>query len=300
MNTASAPARPARRPSVLARHPLLSYFLIAFVFSWLVFLPGPLTYYGVLDLSPQLVGYLAIAGLLGPALAGFVMSAATEGVGGVGDLLRRMVLWRVGIGWYLFAILGIPAVMVLATIVLHPGALASLDLSAQPFALPYLIAFVSMALIGGPLFEEPGWTGFAQPRLQRLHGPLLGGLILGALWALWHLPSFLIPSQKLTDIPPRGTVLDFVVFALALVGLRLVIVWVVNNTRGSVLMAVLTHASWNAFYSAALIGLFPVRSVLGSYLNLTVAAGAMALVIIVLTRGRLGYRPEAAQEPRVR
>jgi membrane protease YdiL (CAAX protease family) len=285
---------------VLARHPLLSYFLIAFVFSWLVFLPGPLTYHGVLGLSPQLVGYLAIAGLLGPALAGFVMSAATEGAAGVGDLLRRMVLWRVGIGWYLFAVLGIPAVVVLATIVLHPGALSSLDLSAQPFALPYLIAFVSMALIGGPLFEEPGWTGFAQPRLQRLHGPLLGGLILGGLWALWHLPSFLIPSQKLTDIPPRGTVLDFVVFALALVGLRLVIVWVVNNTRGSVLMAVLTHASWNTFYSAALIGLFPVRSVLGSYLNLTIAACALALVLIALTRGRLGYRPEAPEAPRVR
>jgi uncharacterized protein len=296
----SAPARPTHRPSVLARHPLVSYFLIAFVFSWLVFLLGPLTYYGVLGLSPQLVGYLAIAGLLGPVLSGFIMSAATEGRAGVVDLLRRMVLWRVGIGWYLFAILGIPAVMVLATIVLRPGALASFDFSAQPFTLSYLIALISIVLIGGPLLEEPGWTGFAQPRLQRLHGPLLGGLILGVLWALWHLPSFLIPSQNLRDIPPRGTILDFVVFALALVGLRLVIIWVVNNTRGSVLMAVLSHASWNAFYSAALIGLFPVRSVLGSYLNLTIAAGAMALVIIVLTRGRLGYRPEAAQEPRVR
>jgi uncharacterized protein len=296
----SAPARPTHRPSVLARHPLVSYFLIAFVFSWLVFLLGPLTYYGVLGLSPQLVGYLAIAGLLGPVLSGFIMSAATEGRAGVVDLLRRMVLWRVGVGWYLFAILGIPAVMVLATIVLRPGALASFDFSAQPFTLSYLIALISIVLIGGPLLEEPGWTGFAQPRLQRLHGPLLGGLILGVLWALWHLPSFLIPSQNLRDIPPRGTILDFVVFALALVGLRLVIMWVVNNTRGSVLMAVLSHASWNAFYSAALIGLFPVRSVLGSYLNLTIAAGAMALVIIVLTRGRLGYRPEAAQEPRVR
>jgi membrane protease YdiL (CAAX protease family) len=296
----SAPARPTHRPSVLARHPLVSYFLIAFVFSWLVFLLGPLTYYGVLGLSPQLVGYLAIAGLLGPVLSGFIMSAATEGRAGVVDLLRRMVLWRVGVGWYLFAILGIPAVMVLATIVLRPGALASFDFSAQPFTLSYLIALISIVLIGGPLLEEPGWTGFAQPRLQRLHGPLLGGLILGVLWALWHLPSFLIPSQNLRDIPPRGTILDFVVFALALVGLRLVIIWVVNNTRGSVLMAVLSHASWNAFYSAALIGLFPVRSVLGSYLNLTIAAGAMALVIIVLTRGRLGYRPEAAQEPRVR
>jgi hypothetical protein len=58
--------------------------------------------------------------------------------------------------------------------------------------------------------------------------PLVGGLILGSFWALWHLPGFLIPSQKLTDIPPRGTVVDFVVFALALIGLRLVIMWVVN------------------------------------------------------------------------
>jgi len=286
----SAPARPARRPSVLARHPLVSYFLIAFVFSWLVFLPGPLTYYGVLGLSPQLVGYLAIAGLLGPALAGFVMSAATEGAAGVGDLLRRMVLWRVGIGWYLFAILGIPAVMVLATIVLRPGALASFDFSAQPFALSYLIAFVSMALIGGPLFEEPGWSGFALPRLQRLHGPLVGGLILGSLWALWHLPGFLIPSQDLTDIPPRGTVLDFVVFSLALIALRIVMQWVFNNTKGSVLMAILVHASWNTFYSAALIQLFPAPIVLGSYLNLAIGAGALALVLIVVTRGRLGYQ----------
>jgi membrane protease YdiL (CAAX protease family) len=285
---------------VLARHPLVFYFLIAFVFSWLMYLPALLTYYEVLSLSPQLVGLLAIAGLLGPVLSGFFMTALTEGGAGVGDLLRRIVLWREGIRWYLFALLGLPVVMVLGTITLQPGALASFDVSAQPISVAYLIAFVSMVLIGGPLFEEPGWTGFAQPRLQRLHGPLLGGLILGSLWALWHLPSFLIPSQNLRDIPPRGSVLDFAVFAFALVGLRLVIVWVVNNTRGSVLMAILTHASWNTFYSAALIGLFPVRSVLSSYLNLAIAACVLALVLVVLTRGRLGYAPQADQEPRVR
>ncbi len=296
----SAPARPTHRPSVLARHPLVFYFLIAFVFSWLMYLPALLTYYEVLSLSPQLVGLLAIAGLLGPVLSGFFMTALTEGGAGVGDLLRRIALWRVGIRWYLFALLGLPGVMVLGTIILRPGALASFDVSAQPISVAYLIALISMVLIGGPLFEEPGSTGFAQPRLQRLHGPLLGGLILGSLWALWHLPSFLIPSQNLRDIPPRGSVLDFVVFAFALVGLRLVIVWVVNNTRGSVLMAILTHASWNTFYSAALIGLFPVRSVLGSYLNLAIAACVLALVLVVLTRGRLGYAPQAGQEPRVR
>ena len=136
--------------------------------------------------------------------------------------------------------------MVLATFI-RLSASESFNISARPFFLDYLRVFISMALIGGPLFEEPGWTGFAQPRLQRLCGPLIGGLILGSLWAVWHLPGFLIPSQDLTDIPPRGTVLDFVVFALALVGLRLIIIWVVNNTRNSVFMAILLHASWNTF-----------------------------------------------------
>ena len=123
-------------------------------------------------------------------------------------------------------------------------------------------------------------------------GPLIGGLILGSLWAVWHLPGFLIPSQDLTDIPPRGTFLDFVVFALALVRLRLIIIWVVNNTRSSVFMAILLHASWNTFYSAALIRLFHSPLVLGSYLNLAIAACALALVLIAATRGRMGYREQ--------
>jgi uncharacterized protein len=99
-----------------------------------------------------------------------------------------------------------------------------------------------------------------------------------------------IPSQDLTDIPPRGTVLDFVVFALALMGLRIIIMWVVNNTRNSVLLAILVHASWNTFYATALVQLFRAPAVLGSYLNLTIAAWALALVLMAATRGRIGYR----------
>jgi membrane protease YdiL (CAAX protease family) len=271
---------------------LVSYFLIAFVFSWLMFLPGLLMYYGVLSLSPQIIRLSAIAGLLGPMLSGLIMAAVTEGRAGIGQLLRRVVRWRVGLRWYLFALIGLPIVMVFGTII-RPAALESLNISTQPFTLAYLKAFVSMLLIGGPLFEEPGWTGFAQPRLQRLYGPAAGGLVLGSLWALWHLPGFLIPSEDFTDIPPRGTVLDFVVFALALVGLRLVIIWVVNNTRNSVLMAILVHASWNTFYGAALVQIFRSPAVLGSYLNLMMAACALAVLLVVATRGRIGYRPEA-------
>ena len=117
----TAPAQPASvRQGLLARHPLISYFIITFAFSWLMFVPGVLTYYGLLSVAPSLIGVLGIVGLLGPVLSGFVMTALTEGVAGVGDLLRRIVLWRVGIQWYLFALLGLPAVMILGTL-LRPG-----------------------------------------------------------------------------------------------------------------------------------------------------------------------------------
>lgn len=139
-----------------------------------MFLPGLLTYYEVLSLSDYEVRSLAITGLLGPMLSGFIMTGVTEGMSGMGPLLRRIVRWHVGLRWYLFAFIGLPAVMVLATIT-RSGALESLDITGQPFRLAYLHAFISMALVGGPLFEEPGWTGFAQPRLQRLYGPLVGG-----------------------------------------------------------------------------------------------------------------------------
>jgi uncharacterized protein len=253
-----------------------------------------LTYFGILNLSDSLVGVLGITGLLGPILSGFIMTAVSEGREGIGRWLGRIVRWRVGFQWYLFALVGLPLVMVFGTL-LRPGALESFQTLAPLSVVSYLSAFVFMVLIGGPLFEEPGWSGFALPRLQRLHGPVVGGLILGSLWALWHLPGFLIPSEGLTDIPPRGTVLDFIVFALALIGLRLVMQWVFNNTRGSVLMAILVHASWNTFYSAALVRLFPAPSVLGSYLNLTIASCALAMVIVALTGGRLGYKQE--EEP---
>lgn len=131
-----------------------------------MFLPGPLMYYGVISLSDDVIRLLAIAGLLGPILSGFIMTAVTEGRPGIVRLLRRIVCWRVGIRWYVFALIGLPVTMVLATFI-RPGTAESFDISARPFFLDYLRAFISMVLLGGPLFEEPGWTGFAQPRLVR-------------------------------------------------------------------------------------------------------------------------------------
>src|SRR5919107_4871234 len=199
MSTAANPPVQAASPSkgLLARHPLVFFFVIAYAGTWLVEMPYVLSEdgAGLLPYSSPLAQWMMpVIIFMGPFLAAFIMTGATEGREGVGRFLRRFGLWRVGLGWYLFVLIGIPAILVLSVIVL-PGVLASFEgqglassgISLAP--LPLLSLFVYV-LFHGPLAEEPGWRGFALPRLQSLHGPLVGTLILGPLWALWHLPLF--------------------------------------------------------------------------------------------------------------
>src|SRR3954447_17066402 len=115
---------------LLARHPLISFFVMAFAFSWLAWSPWVLSEDGAGLLSYKLgdaaSGLLnAAAILLGPTLSGFIMTGVTEGRAGIRRLLRRIVLWRVGLRWYVFALIGVPMVMALGTLIL-PGGLASL------------------------------------------------------------------------------------------------------------------------------------------------------------------------------
>jgi len=172
---------------LLARHPLISFFVMAFAFSWIVWSPWYLSEEGVGLLpfsSPLLPSFAVPVGiLLGPALSGFIMTGVTEGRVGIRRLLRRIVLWRVGFRWYLIALVGVPVVMALGTLIV-PGGVAALLALVPGYLLLYLLSFVLTAILGGPLLEEPGWRGFALPRLQLLHGPFVGTLILGLLWAL--------------------------------------------------------------------------------------------------------------------
>jgi uncharacterized protein len=140
--------------------------------------------------SAATTGLLNAAAILaGPTLAAFIMTATTEGREGVRDLLRRYVLWRVGIRWYLFALLGVPIIMLLGTMI-YSMDLPKLGALGGPF---YLLSYVAtFALVlgrGGPLLEEGGWRGFALPRMERLHGPILASLILGVLWPCGTCPS---------------------------------------------------------------------------------------------------------------
>jgi uncharacterized protein len=297
---AATPVQPAAPhgglKALLARHPLVSFFVMAYALTWLAWSPWYLSEDGI-GLLPydgeSISDYLnPVALIVGPTLSAFIMTGVTKGREGVRHLLRRIVLWRVGFGWYLFVLVGIPAIIVLSTVVV-PGALASFQAAAVPSTLVlYVVTGPIFLFAGGPVFEEIGWRGFALPRLQRLHGPLIGSLILGTLWALWHLPLFLIPSWD----TPHGNPLDVVLFVVWAVSITIIFTWVFNNTKGSVLMVILAHGSINSAATAMYI-LFPAPAVTGGITNFVIGFGMVALVVVALTRGRLDYRREQDLAP---
>ena len=290
----AAPVQPAapRRgiKALLARHPLVSFFVMAYAFTWLVWAPWVLGEDGAgllpINISQTASGYLnATAILAGPTLSAFIMTATTEGREGVRRLLGRLVLWRVGFRWYLFALLGVPLIMLVGTMI-YSGDLPNLGALGGPsYLLSYLGTYALVVVLGGPLFEEIGWRGFALPRMERLHGPILASVILGVLWALWHLPEFLVPTWAASS--GGGGILGITLFIVTAVTFTIVITWVFNNTRASVLLAILVHTSIDAF-TVPLGEIFPARAV-SSALPFIIGFGAVGVVLIVVTRGRLDY-----------
>jgi membrane protease YdiL (CAAX protease family) len=143
------------------------------------------------------------------------------------------------------------------------------------------------------LWEEGGWSGFAVPHLQQRFGAWRACLVLGPLWALWHLPVFLVPGQIFQTKPDVLTmVVEMVVLMIAGIFLRIGMTWVFNNTMGSILIAVLLHAALDASNGGSdyMARLLPA-SQLGAYGLATLLLPLVAaVVLLIITRGRLSYK----------
>lgn len=231
----------------MRQHPLLCYFLLTYALTWAYVVIVWGTLHAPTSWPGSVLVNLAMT-LVGPALAAFLMTAVTQGRAGIVQLLRRYVLWHVGIPWYLLVIPGV-LVLLLLPYLLVPGALSAfrpLGLASLSFWIPFLVVYVAVFFAGGPLGEETGWRGFALPHLQQRSGPLVGTLVLGVLWWLWHLPLYLfVPGFNGVG---TGFVSDlglFVEFGVMVMAMTYVFTWVFNNTRGSLLLAILLHATIN-------------------------------------------------------
>jgi membrane protease YdiL (CAAX protease family) len=279
---------------VMRRHPLFFFFLIAYTFSWIVMIPYVLSVWG--NWRGDFTVIFVIKSF-GPALAAFVMTNLLEGKAGVRRLQQRIKQWRAGWPWYLFILVGIPALTLLG-IIIQPGALAGFQGLPPLLLVSYAVYFVVVIFGGGPLGEEPGWRGFALPRMQPRYGPLWGTLLLGVGWCCWHFPDFLTPAQGGGPGTGLATILtNFSMFFLMVIALAIIFTWVFNHTAGSVFIAIVLHASVNT-PQLVLVPLFPAVGYTSLLLAHLIGFGVTALLIVILTRGRLGYEPSQATAQR--
>lgn len=229
---------PATTPPADSR---LGIFLgCAFALTWGTW--GPLAALvppGATPLSQARFAALYVLGGLAPALAALVAVALTPRAGSLREYARRLLRWRLSLVWYLIALCGPPLIA---------WALAQLGLlahAAPPSLLPLsrALTLFPLMIIGGGL-EELGWRGVAQPALQR-RWPLLGAcLVVGALWALWHLPLFFL----------HGTAQyggSFTRFAAGVCANALLLGWLYARTN-SILLCVLAHAASNTASASGL------------------------------------------------
>jgi membrane protease YdiL (CAAX protease family) len=203
---------------------LVVFFVLTFVIGWAVFVP--------VVLHRGFPAWSAFIFLFSPALAGLITAALVDGIAGTRSLLARYSRWRFRIKWYALAILLIPVIFILAAVAWRSGAPGSVWLGSSWYFVVAAFGYLMFINSG----EEIGWRGFALPRLQSVvKSPLVAAVILGVIWGLWHLPLYLDPQQAAGFPLP--------LFLLFIVGMSVIYSVVFNNTRGSLLMAVLLHAS---------------------------------------------------------
>lgn len=262
------------------KHPMLSYLLIAYAFSWAVWIPMALANVRV----HQGIGWPThIPGLLGPSVAAFAMSAVLGGWANVRDLLARMGKWRVSPKWYLvaFSPLGFFALAAVTMAAIGKGWPDLRELSKFS-GLPTVGPVVMwLLLLAAAYAEETGWRGFAVPELQKTRSMLTTALIIGVFWAIWHLPSMLVIQNYrelgLAYLPG---------FFIGILAGSIFLTWLYNASGGSVLIVALWHATYNLVSGTA-----AAHGIVAAIVSTGVMAWA-AVIVVAEIRRRPGRKAE--------
>ena len=269
----------------LRSHPLTGFVVLAYAGSWVFWVP----FIPLQRLIPtQSYNYAAagagqLALLAGPFLASLIMTRLTTGS------LRAWVSpfkrWRVPPASYALALIAIPVVIMAASAVLPGKEVGTPSFAGPAVVIGPLIQAVAF-LIGGPIQEEVGWRGFALPILQERLRPLQAAVVLGIIWGGWHLPQFFVSAWE-TPHNNAGDVLGFFAFTVTS---SIVISWITNLARGSVLLAILAHNSinwalttWSGITGQQATTIWPA----------TAGMAVLAVVALIATRGRLGLATPA-------
>jgi len=262
-----------RESNTMTGKTLIPFLLLSFGLTWgiaailILFYDQVVAIFGEVTMSNPLY----ILAVYSPGIAGVFLVWRHYKLQGLGSFFKRLTLWRAPVKWWLFLILGIPAVV-------YTGAAIKGTISDPfPFSpwtavLPALV----LALFLGPI-EEFGWRGVAQPILQRRFAPFWSGLIIGIIVAAWHIPAFLLSGSPLSDW-------SFAPYFGGVVAIYIILTAFFNASRGSLLIAYLYHFQM----------MNPIFPDAQPYDNIIWIA--VAVVVVVLNRRKMFRRGEGVTE----
>ena len=213
------------------------------------------------------------------SLAGIILTAVVSGKAGLRKMFRRLFIWRVNIGWWVFALLAF-ALLYLGGLVLaaiFSGSTPSLNLTKPLYM--FIPLFIMKFFLDAGLGEELGWRGFLLPRLQARYSALIASIIVGIVWGLWHLPLFMLEGmsptyefgQAIGVIPALLAYTIFIVIPYAIL-----FTWMYNNTKGSLLLIFVFHSSqaWFELFRDP-------NNLFGPYLGFAAILTVTAIIVII-------------------
>src|SRR5437773_184821 len=217
---------------------LLKFFALTYIVSWILWIVVAAILRRTASQPSGLQaisGFLYLLGVFTPALMALALTARADGRAGTLALLRRTVKWSVGARWYVFAVGYMAAIKLAAALVLRIATGAWPAFGQQPVYIMLIAIPFSTPVQAG---EEIGWRGYALPRLSARLGLSSASIVLGVVWACWHLPFFFISGNDKSGQ-------SFPVYVLGVTALSVAMAWLYWRTNGSLLLTMLMHAAVN-------------------------------------------------------
>lgn len=249
---------------ILKDNEIVAFLVVTYMVSWLIWMPFVI--FGQ--------GWAKGLGSFGPTVSALLITGITKGRSGLKELFAKVLIWKVHIFWYVFSLFSTLGVILLSLGIyrLTGKEVVNPNDPGQWYLIPVIFLYVLFFSVAG---EEFGWRGFLLPRLQKRYSALSASLVIGLFWGFWHLPLFLIQGDFHEHIP-------FLLFILQDVALAVILTWIHNNTRGSLLLVHLFHAASNA--TVGLLPILPMKpgdSLMPLYITVAVLV-LVALAIVIL------------------
>ncbi len=214
----------------IRHHPVMSFYILAFSISWAGYLPQLAHSHGFFPFESSL---FFIIGGLGPAIAAFIVTWRLHDKKGLQSLIFALGKWKVNGIWHVIALF-LPLVTWLIVLILPFG----VSLDVEKIIPLFMVVPIFLVNVLMNVWEEIGWRGFALPTLQSRHDAVISSLIIGFMWATWHLPLLLMKNYPMSRHPLLPFFLDTIMVSI-------LYTWLYNHGKGSLLLVTMFHAAAN-------------------------------------------------------